>query len=314
MRSFLLGTVLAIGFSPNVSLASLLPCDDVVARWEQATDATSLEEWAQIYEDAYTGSDCRADTYGQIGQDIVDRFLPQIWTSFAASDDVGNLGALSEQIIALDDFGTHWRIPFMTGEIARKTRDPRAALDAYQYALALLDDEELTPEPPRYDEIALLRDRLDEVSVVVAQMAPDSLGLPVTRTGRLISQYSFTTRGYGRRKALVPIQFEFARDVMTDTGRASFQEVLETLKSQGSPGILIVGHTDPIGSAGSNLELSRQRADAIRSELLALNYAGSVETQGMGEEQPFQFDDPGLYSEDVRHQAHRRVEIHLRQP
>ncbi|MCY3877520.1 MAG: OmpA family protein [Rhodobacteraceae bacterium] len=314
MRRLLFGVVLAIGVGPNISVASVIPCEDVVARWKQTTDATSLEEWGLIYEDAYIESDCRANTYAKIGQDIIDKFLPGIWRSFVASDDIAQLQAMSGQINALGEYGADWRIPFMEGEIARKMRDPRAALGAYQHALSLLDDEELTPEPPPEEEVALLRDRLDEVSVVVAQIAPDELGLPITRAGRLISQYSFSTRGYGRRKALVPIQFEYARDVMTGGGRSSFQEVFQTLKSQGSPGITIVGHTDPIGSSSYNLGLSRKRADAIRRELLALNYSGSVETRGMGEEQPFVFDDPGLYGEDVRNQAHRRVEILLRQP
>ena len=311
MRTLLLGTMLAMGFSPAVGDAGLMPCEDVVARWKQATDATTLEEWALIYDDAHIESDCGAEVYDGIGQEIVTRFLPGIWRSFAAGEDELHLDALSGQLDELAEYGTHWRIPFMSGEIARKRRDPLAALDAYQRALYILDDEELTPDPPRHEEIALLRDRLDEVSVVVAQIEPGKLELPVRSSGQVISQYSFTTRGYGRRKALVPIQFVFARDLMTDNGRSRLQDAFQTLSGQGSPDILIVGHTDPVGSSDSNLELSRRRADAVRRELLALGYPGSVGTRGMGEEQPFAFDDPDLYSEDVRHQAHRRVEIHL---
>ena len=149
--------------------------------------------------------------------------------------------------------------------------------------------------------------------MIVAQIEPAAMPLPVTRSGDLISQYSFTTRGYKRRKTLVPIQFVFAKDAMTETGRGSFLDALETLERQGSPDITIVGHTDPVGSAEYNTDLSVRRAAAVRRELLAMNYQGAIDTIGMGEEQPFEFDDPELYSEEHRHQAHRRVELILQQ-
>ena len=314
MRLFTIGALLAIGLTPGIGQASLIPCDDVVDRWKRTTDATPLEEWARIYEDAFMESDCDGTTYADIGQEIIDRFLPDVWRSFREHDYVADLQGLQEQLETFSEYGVHWRIPFIQGEIARSVRDATGALEAYQYALLVLDDEELTRVPPAEQEIALLRDRLDEVAVVVAQLAPGELKLPVTRSGKVISQYSFSTRGYGRRKALVPVLFEFGKDAMTEAGWTSFRDVLETLEGQGSPDIVIVGHTDPIGSAESNLELSRARAAAIRRELMARDYSGDVGTKGMGEEQPFKFDDPGLYSETVRNQTHRRVEFLLTRP
>ena len=74
----------------------------------------------------------------------------------------------------------------------------------------------------------------------------------------------------------------------------------------------MVGHTDPVGSAAYNRKLSVERACAVRRALLAERYQGDVDAVGMGESEPFRFDDPGLYSEGHRHQAHRRVELILR--
>ena len=171
---------------------------------------------------------------------------------------------------------------------------------------------ELTVTAPSVEAIARLRDRLDETSVIVAQLAPSALKLPLTRSGALVSQYSFTTRGYTRKKTLVPIQFVYAKDTMTDSGRSSFEDALRTLVGQGSPDIRVVGHTDPVGSAADNKTLSIERACAVRRALMAEDYQGDIETIGMGEDQPFEFDDPGLYNEALRHQAHRRVELILR--
>ncbi|MBN9672030.1 OmpA family protein [Labrenzia aggregata] len=162
--------------------------------------------------------------------------------------------------------------------------------------------------------IARLRDRLDEMAVVVAQIStdPSDIKIPVTRSGQSISQYSFQTRGYGRKKTLVPIQFVYDRDVMTETGRTSFEDAQKALIKQGAPDIQVIGHTDPVGSDAYNVQLSLKRAEAIRRALQASGYAGSIEVVGMGEAQPFRFDDPSLYSEDVRNQAHRRVEFVLK--
>ena len=60
--------------------------------------------------------------------------------------------------------------------------------------------------------------------------------LPVTRSGHLISQYSFVTRGYVRKKALAPILFVFAKDEMTREGQTIFEDVGETLKTPGLTG------------------------------------------------------------------------------
>ena len=164
---------------------------------------------------------------------------------------------------------------------------------------------------PAREQILLLRDRLDEVTVVAAQVLSSGVELPKTRSGELISQYSFATRGIIRKKALVPIQFVFAKDVMTEAGRASFQDALETLNAQGNPDITVIGHTDPAGPTDYNTRLSIDRANAVRPELIAQNYPGAIRIAGKGDDEPLRFPDPGLYSLEIRNQANRRVEFVL---
>ena len=289
--------------------ANLIDCAQIESRWQNATAGASFDEWAKLYDDAHYESDCDGRIVAAIGRDIIERELPAIRSAYRSSTDGGSLRALRDRLDALREYGSHWEISFLLGETARKQRDATGALQAYRDALAIVDDEELTQTPPHRDDIALLRDRLDETAVVVAQLSPSDMKLPVTRSGHLISQYGFATRGYKRRKALAPILFVFAKDVMTDTGRTVFADVLETLTEQGSPDITVIGHTDPIGSRESNMQLSLERAAAVKRALLAESYAGRVTTRGMGEEQPFKFDDPGLYSEKTRNGSHRRVEI-----
>ena len=293
--------------------AGLIDCAAVVDRWNGAGKAAPVAEWIEIYEQAHYDSDCEGPVVERIGLEIIGRELGPVRRAYERGGGDDALRAVRDRLDALQEFGSHWRLSFLRGEVSRRLRDVPGALRAYQGALALVDDEELTAVAPTRDEVLLLRDRLDETAVVAAQVLPSGVALPATRSGELISQYSFATRGFTRKKVLVPIQFVYAKDVMTESGRASFRDAYETLSAQGSPAITVIGHTDPVGSAEYNRRLSLDRANAVRSALTALGYPGAITVDGKGEDEPFRFDDPGLYSLEVRHQAHRRVELVLQE-
>ena len=308
---YLVHLVLA-AFSFTQAHADLVDCMIVEDRWGETDSSTTLAEQIEIYELAHYDSNCDGGVVERIGLEIIGMELERIQEVYEMVDDDDSLRSLLDRLNALQEYGSHWQLSFLSGELSRKLRDVAGAVESYQYALALVDDEELTPVAPTREQILLLRDRLDEVSVVAAQVLDSGVVLPKTRSGELISQYSFATRGIKRKKALVPIQFVFAKDVMTEAGRASFQDVLKTLNAQGNPDITVIGHTDPDGPTDYNMRLSIDRANAVRSELIAQNYPGAIRIVGKGEDEPLRFPDPGLYSLDVRNQANRRVEFVLK--
>ena len=287
----------------------LVDCTIVEDRWIKTDESTPLAEWIGIYEQAHYDSNCDFGVVEGIGLDIIAVELGPVRRAYEQGGDDGAHRGLLERIDALQEYGTHWQLSFLRGELFRKLRDVTGALKAYQDALALVDDEELTAVVPAREQILLLRDRLDEVAVIAAQTSPSSVNLPATRSGELISQYSFETRGIMRKEVTIPIQFVYAKDVMTEAGRVSFRDSLKTLNAQGSPNISVIGHTDPDGSAEFNMQLSIDRANAVRSELIAQGYPGAITIVGKGEDDPFRFDDPGLYSLEQRNQSHRRVEF-----
>ena len=292
--------------------ADLIDCAIVEERWDRTDATTPFAERVQIYRQAHYDSTCASTVVSRIGLDIIDEELGQVQAVFQAGGDDAQRRALLARLDSLREFGDHWQLSFLRGELLRSQKDVTGALVAYQNALLIVDDEERTVEAPSGKDIARLRDRLDEVAVVAAQVAPSSLKLPVTRSGDVISQYGFSTRGFTREKVLVPIQFIYAQDVMTENGRTTFKDAFEALNNQGEPDILIIGHTDPDGSQAYNLQLSMERAKAVRFALLDRGYSGVIAVDGKGENEPFRFDDPGLYPLDVRNQAHRRVELVLR--
>jgi outer membrane protein OmpA-like peptidoglycan-associated protein len=84
------------------------------------------------------------------------------------------------------------------------------------------------------------------------------------------------------------VYFEVNKSVVQPAMRSRLLEIARALSTAGDDSsILIEGHTDADGSSEYNLELSRLRAEAVRSVLVAGGVpADRVETQGYGETRP----------------------------
>lgn len=104
-------------------------------------------------------------------------------------------------------------------------------------------------------------------------------------------------------------------DVLFETGQAellgnshsSLVEVVDLLQSEPDKKIRIEGHTDSVGGAAANLELSQRRADAVREALVALGLEPQrVVSVGLGEDYPIASNE----TEDGR-SRNRRVDVIL---
>jgi len=95
-------------------------------------------------------------------------------------------------------------------------------------------------------------------------------------------------RGLDQFVASRVIEFEFDSDALTPEGRATADEVGALLAATPGLRVEIAGHTDSVGAEDVNLDLSRNRARAVRNHLvedLGLS-AGRFETTGFGETRP----------------------------
>lgn len=99
--------------------------------------------------------------------------------------------------------------------------------------------------------------------------------------------------------------FDFGKTDLKESNKADLQKFAETLKQFPDTDLLIVGHTDDVGSDSFNQTLSEKRADAVSSHLSFLGVGNNrLKIQGKGESQPAVANS----TEDSRAQ-NRRVEI-----
>lgn len=109
------------------------------------------------------------------------------------------------------------------------------------------------------------------------------------------------------------IKLTFDSQLLFDTGKSNLkasnksdlQKLAQTLKEYPDTELLVVGHTDNVGSNASNKSLSKKRAAAVSNYLSALGVRNNrLATQGKGESQPIASNDT-----DASRQQNRRVEI-----
>ena len=91
-----------------------------------------------------------------------------------------------------------------------------------------------------------------------------------------------------RRLKLYGIHFDFDSDRLRPEGSALVADIALMLDNNPSWTLLIEGHTDSIGSAGYNLDLSDRRAAAIARALAGRHGIdpGRLETDGFGQTKP----------------------------
>lgn len=99
--------------------------------------------------------------------------------------------------------------------------------------------------------------------------------------------------------------FDFDSDVLRPESKQNLDNLAANLSSFGDSKLLLVGHTDSVGTDAYNLDLSRRRAAAVSTYLESHGVSPSrVETTGRGETEPIASN-----ATDAGRQQNRRVEI-----
>ncbi len=83
------------------------------------------------------------------------------------------------------------------------------------------------------------------------------------------------------------VMFQVNSSKLTKNSYPGIRELADSLKANPDLDLVIEGHTDNTGSPAYNLELSRERADAVKKALLKMGIEENrIEAKGFGDTKP----------------------------
>lgn len=246
---------------------------------------------------------------GAVGSEVATRHL----------DAAGLAQLLSEQkstVMRMLPSGTAAALG-LTGTSARPTIDPRGVV--------------VKPAPARFPWILLLaiplallvgfalRNRAESrriretvPSVVIVPpvvRAPPAVTPPLVGQGTASQQLALLLAApdgpLPMRFVLDNLNFEFATAQLVPASATTLDGVADVLKAHPTALIVLEGHTDNVGDPAGNQVLSKNRADAVKSALVARGVAADrISTAGMGQEQAITANDT-----EAGRAQNRRTEI-----
>lgn len=111
-----------------------------------------------------------------------------------------------------------------------------------------------------------------------------------------------------RREAMFTLHFPEGRDEISAESRPQLEAALADIVARPVKDVLVVGHTDRVGSDPVNDALARQRAETVRAELIRRGVAAEyVQASGRGSREPVVPTAAG-----VAEPRNRRVDIIVR--
>lgn len=129
-----------------------------------------------------------------------------------------------------------------------------------------------------------------------------------TNAAEVQTQFGAALAAQPARPAQFTLYFVEGKDEFTEASKRSIDNVFSEIASRPVPDVLVIGHTDRVGSDAANDVLSRQRAEVVRKALIARGIAPeNVVVIGRGEREPLVPTADG-----VAEPRNRRVEILVR--
>ena len=125
---------------------------------------------------------------------------------------------------------------------------------------------------------------------------------------RMKQEFGTAMTALPSRPATFMVYFLEAKDELTPESAGEVTRIFADLKSRPDPEIWVIGHADAVGTMQYNDQLSLQRAEHVRDELVSRGIpAGSIEVSGRGKREPLV-----RTSEGISEAKNRRVEINVR--
>lgn len=129
-----------------------------------------------------------------------------------------------------------------------------------------------------------------------------------TNEAEVKARWSAALGAQPTRAETFTLYFVEGKDVLTDESQKLVAKTLAEIAQRPVPDVLVVGHTDAVGSQAANDALAQRRADFIRNELIRLGVpAANIQVIARGKRAPLVPTADG-----VAEPRNRRVEIVVR--
>ena len=246
---------------------------------------------------------CPDDYRAKLGRVAALGFIREIQQRLGAGANLAAQEDLLRQSVAI---ANTWQAQALLGDLELARKHYEAATLAFQEALSLINDPVATPKAPPEAEIQSIFRKASECRL----LAERYVAVPVNhRSGTAEGLALTSVRGWAVQRVPLPVTFESGSTAFTAKGEQAASDLADYLLKQNPTEITLVGHTDDRGSDQDNLALSKHRAEALAAYLREQGYEGRIRTEGAGESQPIELDDPDRYTQEEIWALNRRVEL-----
>ncbi|MBP6775810.1 MAG: OmpA family protein [Piscinibacter sp.] len=141
-----------------------------------------------------------------------------------------------------------------------------------------------------------------------AQLSSDGPKTYASDATQVKAQFGPALDALPARPTQFTLYFVEGKDEFTEASRRALDGVLAEIAARPVPDVIVVGHTDSVGSDAVNDPLSRQRAEVVRRALIGRGVAPeNIAVVGRGKREPVVATPDG-----VAEARNRRVEILVR--
>lgn len=267
-----------------------------------AQKSGDIDRLRALFDDIAVTPGCDDRFRSQLGVAVARAIERRVYQAAEAGESLAPFESEMAQSLS---YARLWRILAWLGDLERERKDYTTAAGHYQAALAVIEDEEATPQAPPTAVIEAIFKRAEQARLLAADFVP----APRTRAGKGSGLSAKKIRDYVPHSVSMPIEFVTNSTHVTPRGMKAAQELLEMLRSDPPSTVALIGHTDPRGSPDHNMRLSQERARAVGLFLRERGYQGEITIAGRGEREPLVVDNASSLTTAELYQLQRRVEV-----
>ena len=305
-RRLLVWAALAVPLAGGPFQEARAGCREVAEPLRQALNARDLDAARRHYEAVESEVGCTGGELRKMKRALSNLHARVVEERLAGGASLASQRALLERSLA---YGGTWTTLAHLGDIAHDAREYDRAAALYQRALVKINDKEDTPEPPPVSVI----DRIYRLAGQDRKLAGRYVETPTNRAGEPDGLAAQTIRGFKPKAELVPITFKTRLAEFDARGRRyaedMAQAVMRVMRQDPHARIVLSAHTDDRGGDAYNLDLSRDRGEAVRDFLIGRGVEEQrIEIIAKGEREPLVLADPEHYGEEEVWRMNRRVQ------